>query len=40
MDHFSFQMARFQWMREAGGGVRRCTPNIEGERDSPDRGLG
>jgi len=21
------------------GGVRRCTPNIEGERDSPDRGL-
>jgi hypothetical protein len=27
----------FPWMREAGG-FRRCTPEIEGERFSPDRG--
>ena len=30
MDHYRFPEI---------GGVRRCTPNIEGERESPDRGL-
>ena len=30
MVHYSFQEI---------SGVRRCTPNIEGECESPDRGL-